>query len=200
MKKYLLLLVLTLFFLIPTVSLGQALTARVLESIFDIRDEEGEKFMISELNLNQDSLYRVMETKIKSVLNLESISSAQSQPFIFTKRKNKFFKELMPDDISMANENPADLYLIFYLIIDPPYRSLFYPLVRNSMTFKVFIFGKDFQLIQRMKNTKRKTAGYHISSEDFDSDDESSNDDLDFFRLDRESFLILFDKTIHLEK
>lgn len=187
-------------FLIPKVILSQAMNAQVLESIFDNRYQFGDKLILVRLKLNQDSLYDALENKVKKILNLESIRRAQSQPFVFTQRKGKDFKKLIASDISKASENPADLYLIFSLLIDPPHRSLIYPLVRNTMVFKIYIYDKELNLTRLVKYKKRKTLGFLISSDDFNgSDDDYDEEDLDF-NLDRDLFLELFDKIIKSKK
>lgn len=187
-------------FLIPKVILSQAMKAQVLESVFDSRYQFGDKLILVRLKLNQDSLYDALENKVKKILNLESIRRAQSQPFVFTQRKGKDFKKLIPSDISKASENPADLYLIFSLLIDPPHRSLIYPLVRNTMVFKIYIYDKELNLTRLVKYKKRKTLGFLISSDDFNrSDEDYQEEDLDF-NLDRDLFLELFDKIIKSKK
>lgn len=174
--------------------------AQVLESVFDSRYQFGDKLILVRLKLNQDSLYDALENKVKKILNLESIRRAQSQPFVFTQRKGKDFKKLIPSDISKASENPADLYLIFSLLIDPPHRSLIYPLVRNTMVFKIYIYDKELNLTRLVKYKKRKTLGFLISSDDFNrSDEDYQEEDLDF-NLDRDLFLELFDKIIKSKK
>lgn len=183
----------------PGTLMGQSLKALVLESIFDLKDEEDEDILIRQLNLNQDSLFMVLENKVKYTLNLESIRLEQPSPFIFKTRNNKNFKELLPIDIEKAIKNPADLYLIFNLTIGPPNRSLIYPLVRNTMIFKIYIYDKDLNQIQKIKFRERITLGFFISSEDFTSDDYGSYEDLNFFRPNRNEFLELFDKVIKSE-
>ena len=174
--------------------------AQVLESVFDSRYQFGDKFILVRLKLNQDSLYDALENKVKKTLNLGSVHRAQSQPFVFTQRKGKDFKKLIASDISKASEHPADLYLIFSLLIDPPHRSLIYPLVRNTMVFKIYIYDKELNLIRLVKYKKRKTLGFLISSDDFNgSDEDDQEEDLDF-SLDRDLFLELFDKIITSKK
>ncbi len=171
---------------------AQSLSAKVLESIFFVQPNGGGKSMVVNLNLDTDSLYQVMESQIKNVLNLESISRAHENTFIFNKRKNKFFKQLTTEDISLANENPADLYLLFFLDIDPPYASLLSGhLIKTAISFKVFVFGKDFKLMQKLKGKKSSTG--ITTDADVDEYDVGA---YDFFDFDHESFLFLFDKAM----
>jgi hypothetical protein len=168
--------------------IAQGLTAQVLESIFYKQPNGGgEERMINEFQLDIDSLYNLIEDKVKNILNLEEIGLLQNSPFIFTKRKNKNFKTLTKEDHNKAKSAPADIYLIVFLDVDPPYPSLMSKhLIKTAVTLEVFVFDKNLQPIQKMKGKKANTG---ITSEP--AEDEFY--DLDFFDLDRDSFLYLFD-------
>jgi hypothetical protein len=171
--------------------LAQGLTVQVLESVFYKQPNGGgEERMISDFRLDMDSLYNVIEDKVKNILNLEEMGLLQNSPFIFTKRKNKYFKTLTKEDHNKAKSAPADLYLIIFLDVDPPYPSLMSKhLIKTAITLEVFVYDKNLQQIQKMKGKKASTG---ITSEP--AEDEFS--DLDFFDLDRDSFLYLFDKAL----
>jgi hypothetical protein len=189
MKPGIIIIFIILFLFFGTGKLiAQGLTAQVLESIFYKQPNGGgEVRMISEFQLDIDSLYNVIEDKVKNILNLEEIGLLQNSPFIFTKRKNKHFKTLTKEDHNKAKSTPADLYLIVFLDVDPPYPSLMSRhLIKTAVTLEVFVFDKNLQPIQKMKGKKANTG---ITSEP--AEDEFY--DLDFFDLDRDSFLYLFD-------
>lgn len=170
---------------------AQDLSARVLESVFFVYPNGGGQGMISRFDLNSDSLYSVMESKVQQALNLQSISSAQPVPFIYARRKKKNYKSLGSADLLLAENQPADLFLLFLLTVDPPYPSMMTNhLVKTAVTFDVFIFDRNYQLMERIRGRKRSTG---LSS---DSGEDGEDLDLSFFDLDRESFLFLFDKAV----
>lgn len=172
---------------------AQGLSARVLESAFIVYPKESGQGMISSFKLDQDSLYKVLESAVKQALNLQTISSAQPTPFIFTKRKNKNYKQLSSADSLVAKVEPADLYLIFLLTADPPYPSMISNhLIKTAVTFEVFIYDRSFQRIESLKVRKRQTG---ITSDP--GDEYGYMDDLSFFDLERESFLHLFDRALN---
>ncbi|GMQ30273.1 hypothetical protein [Algoriphagus confluentis] len=179
-----------LFFSIGSMK-AQDLSARVLESVFFVYPNGGGQGMISRFDLDSDSLFTVMESKVQEILNLQSISSAQPAPFIFSRRKKKYYKAMGSADQMLAQNQPADLYLLFLLTVDPPYPSMMTNhLVKTAVTFDVFIFDRNYQLTERIRGRKRSTG---LSS---DSGEDGEDLDLSFFDLDRESFLFLFDKAV----
>lgn len=146
--------------------------------------------MVMNFRLDKDSLYHAIEAKIKTILNVEEIGLLQNSPFIFTKRKNKHFKNLTKEDNNKADSAPSDLYLIIFLDVDPPFPSLMSAhLIKTAVTLEVYVFDKNLQLLQKMKGKKANTG---ITT----SPDEDDFADLGFFDLDRESFLYLFDKAL----
>jgi hypothetical protein len=187
----------SMLFLLFFLSIGniflqaQGLTAEVIESVFYVQPNGGgEERMIREFGLNMDSLYLTIEGRIKEILNLEELGLLQNSPFLYTKRKNKNFKDLTKEDQNRAKSAPADLYLIIFLDVDPPYPSMMSKhLIKTAITLEVYVFDKNLQLLQKMKGKKANT-GLTTSS------DEDDYDDLDFFALDRDSFLYLFDKAL----
>lgn len=170
---------------------AQGLTAQVIESVFYVQPNGGEEErMIREFGLNVDSLYHTIEVRIKEILNLEELGLLQNSPFLYNKRKNKNFKELTKEDQNRVKSVPADLYLIIFLDVDPPYPSMMSKhLVKTAITLEVFVFDKNLELLQKMKGKKANTV-VTVSS------DEEGDDDLDFFSLDRDSFLYLFDNAL----
>lgn len=179
-------------FFIENISLqAQGLTAQVIESVFYVQPNGGgEERMIRELGLNMDSIYLTIEGRIKEILNLRELGILQNSPFLYNKRKNKNFKDLTKEDQNRAKSAPADLYLIIFLEVDPPYPSMMSKhLVKTAITLEVYVFDKNLQLLQKMKGKKANT-GFTTSA------DEEGYDDLEFFEFDRDSFLYLFDKAL----
>jgi hypothetical protein len=188
---------LSILFLLFFISFGnfflqaQELTAQVIESVFYVQPNGGgEERMIRELGLNMDSLYLTIEGRIKEILNLEELGILQNSPFLYNKRKNKNFKDLTKEDQNRAKSAPADLYLIIFLDVDPAYPSMITKhLVKTAITLEVFVFDKNLEFLQKMKGKKANTG---VTT----STDEEGYDELDFFDLDRDSFLYLFDKAV----
>lgn len=171
---------------------AQALNAKVLESSFFIFPNGGGQYFLTHFNLNQDSLFAVLSSKVNKTLNLKSIESTQPVPFLFTKRKNKNLKNLTSIDRRIAEKFPADIYLIFLVTVDPPYPSMLSDhLVRIAVTLEVFVYDRQFQRIQQLK-AKKKNTGLMLSTDV----DDTELPDYSFFELDRESFLDLFDKAL----
>jgi len=169
---------------------AQGLTAQVIESVFYVQPNGGGERMVMNFKLDKDSLYHVIEAKIKTILNVEEIGLLQNSPFIFTKRKNKHFKNLTKEDNNKADSAPSDLYLIIFLDVDPPFPSLMSAhLIKTAVTLEVYVFDKNLQPLQKMKGKKANTG---ITT----SPEEDGFDDLGFFDLDREIFLYLFDKAL----
>jgi hypothetical protein len=188
---------LSILFLLFFISFGnfflqaQELTAQVIESVFYVQPNGGgEERMIRKLGLNMDSLYLTIEGRIKEILNLEELGILQNSPFLYNKRKNKNFKDLTKEDQNRAKSAPADLYLIIFLDVDPAYPSMITKhLVKTAITLEVFVFDKNLEFLQKMKGKKANTG---VTT----STDEEGYDELDFFDLDRDSFLYLFDKAV----
>jgi hypothetical protein len=189
--KYLVSIFLAVFLFTETkIVYGQGLSAQVMESVFYVQPNGGGEWMVMNFRLDKDSLYHAIEAKIKTILNVEEIGLLQNSPFIFTKRKNKHFKNLTKEDYNKADSAPADLYLIIFLDVDPPFPSLMSAhLIKTAVTLEVYVFDKNLQPIQKMKGKKANTG---ITT----SPEEDGFDDLGFFDLDRESFLYLFDKAL----
>ncbi|WP_373496688.1 hypothetical protein [Aquiflexum sp.] len=186
----------SMLFLLFFLSIGniflqaQGLTAQVIESVFYVQPNGGgEERMIREFGLNMDSLYLTIEGRIKEILNLKELGLLQNSPFLYTKRKNKNFKNLTKEDQNRAKSAPADIYLIIFLDVNPPYPSLMSKyLIKTAITLEVYIFDKNLLPLQKMKGKKANT-GISFSPDEDDYDD-------DFFDFDRDSFLYLFDKAL----
>jgi hypothetical protein len=190
--KYLVSIFLAIFLFSDTkIVFAQGLSAQVIESIFYVQPNGGGERMVMDFKLDKDSLYHAIEAKIKTFLNVEEIGLLQNSPFIFTKRKIKHFKNLTKEDKNKADSAPADLYLIIFLDVDPPFPSLMSAhLIKTAVTLEVYIFDKNLKPLQKMKG-KQANTGITTSPEEDDFTD------LGFFDLDRESFLYLFDKALN---
>lgn len=175
-----------------THSTAQSLSAKVLESSFYLQPRGFGQNFLQSLDINPDSIYQVLETKVQQLLVLQSIDRIQEEAFIFQKRKKKAFSELTDKDRSLTQNYPADLYLIFQITVDPPYPSaLSGHLIKTAIEIEIFIFDKSLNQIQKI-SAKRKNTGI-TSDPNSDEDDPYENA---FFDFDRESFLDLFDKTL----
>lgn len=175
-----------------THSTAQSLSAKVLESSFYLQPRGFGHNFLQSLDINPDSIYQVLETKVQQLLVLQSIDRIQEEAFIFQKRKKKAFSELTDKDRSLTQNYPADLYLIFQITVDPPYPSaLSGHLIKTAIEIEIFIYDKSLNQIQKI-SAKRKNTGI-TSDPNSDEDDPYENA---FFDFDRESFLDLFDKTL----